>query len=108
MSRATFCASKTIFRVVLPKSSFQASQRQASSYEDRRVVITGLGGVTPLGVNIPTSWQGLVDGHCAIRRIEEEAGEDEAQFLPIYKALPSKIAARYLFLCLRCGGNVFG
>ena len=64
------------------------------SYESRRVVVTGLGGVTPLGVDIPTSWRGLVDGRCGIRRIDEDVDDDEKQFLPIYLSLPSKVAAR--------------
>ena len=32
----------------------------------RRVVITGLGCITPLGNNIETMWNGLVNGVCAI------------------------------------------
>jgi 3-oxoacyl-[acyl-carrier-protein] synthase II len=69
-------------------------QRSASTYEERRVVVTGLGGVTPLGVNIPTAWQGLIDGKCAIKNIEENMDKAEKEFLPIYNSLPSKIAAR--------------
>ena len=67
---------------------------QKSSYESRRVVVTGLGGVTPLGVDIPTSWRGLVDGRCGIRRVDVDVDDDEKQFLPIYLSLPSKVAAR--------------
>ena len=36
----------------------------------RRVAVTGVGLVTPLGVNAPSSWQGLVEGRSAIRRLE--------------------------------------
>ncbi len=31
----------------------------------RRVVITGLGAVTPLADDVPTSWERLIDGRCA-------------------------------------------
>ncbi len=35
----------------------------------RRVVITGLGIVSPLGMGLEKSWNGLVDGRCGIRGI---------------------------------------
>ncbi len=36
----------------------------------RRVAVTGVGLVTPLGVDAPTSWRGLAEGRSAIRRLE--------------------------------------
>ena len=41
----------------------------ASDYSERRVVITGLGAVTPLGNDVETLWQGLLAGQCGIDRI---------------------------------------
>ncbi len=35
----------------------------------RRVVVTGLGAVTPLGADVPSLWEGLVAGRSGIRRI---------------------------------------
>jgi len=35
----------------------------------QRVVITGLGAVTPVGNDVPTMWQSLVAGRCGIRAI---------------------------------------
>ena len=32
----------------------------------KRVVITGLGLVTPLGLNVPSTWQAIVNGDCGI------------------------------------------
>ena len=31
----------------------------------RRVVITGMGAITPLGLNVEEYWQGLKEGHTA-------------------------------------------
>ena len=41
----------------------------ANHYSDRRVVITGLGVVTPLGHDLNTFWQNLVTGQCGIDKI---------------------------------------
>jgi 3-oxoacyl-[acyl-carrier-protein] synthase II len=38
--------------------------------KDRRVVITGLGAVTPLAIDLATSWENLKKGLSGIRRIE--------------------------------------
>ncbi len=48
----------------------------------RRVVVTGLGLVTPLGVGVQIAWQRLLAGHSGVRRIESVNVDD----------LPSKIA----------------
>ncbi|MBC8095579.1 MAG: beta-ketoacyl-ACP synthase II [Akkermansiaceae bacterium] len=41
----------------------------ASNWTDRRVVITGLGLVTPIGNEIDTFWNNLVTGQCGIDKI---------------------------------------
>jgi len=41
----------------------------ASNHSDRRVVITGLGAVTPLGIDVETTWKNLLAGQCGIDRI---------------------------------------
>jgi len=41
----------------------------ASNHSERRVVITGLGAVTPLGNDVKTAWENLLAGQCGIDRI---------------------------------------
>jgi 3-oxoacyl-[acyl-carrier-protein] synthase II len=41
----------------------------ASNWIDRRVVITGLGAVTPLGNDVATLWANLLAGKCGVERI---------------------------------------
>jgi len=41
----------------------------ANNYTDRRVVVTGLGVVTPLGHDLNTFWQNLITGQCGIDKI---------------------------------------
>jgi 3-oxoacyl-[acyl-carrier-protein] synthase II len=41
----------------------------ASNWQERRVVVTGLGVVTPLGNDLATFWRRLIAGECGIDRI---------------------------------------
>jgi len=49
-----------------------------------RVVVTGLGLVTPLGCGVQNSWNALISGKCGIQRLESSE----------YDKIPSKVAAR--------------
>ena len=48
----------------------------------RRVVVTGMGAVTPLGSGVDISWRRLIEGESGIRRIDRFDVDD----------LPAKIA----------------
>ncbi|KAE8147211.1 thiolase-like protein [Aspergillus avenaceus] len=51
----------------------------------RRVVVTGLGAVTPLGVGIRRTWKRLLDGHCGIVNVNHRDSR--------FTDLPCQIAA---------------
>ena len=62
----------------------------------RRVVVTGLGMVTPLGTSAKESWSALVQGRTGVRTWragEEDAADDEAR-RRLQSALPVRIAAQ--------------
>ncbi|TID14683.1 ketoacyl synthase domain-containing protein [Venturia nashicola] len=50
----------------------------------RRVVVTGLGAVTPLGIGVRRSWNRLIEGHGGIRSLGNDGRFDD---------LPSRVAA---------------
>ena len=56
---------------------------------NRRVVVTGLGTVNPLGLSVDTSWKRLVEGEIGIDRIPlfEEAG------LPVHIGAKVKVGS---------------
>ncbi len=43
--------------------------RTAGLMQRKRVVITGMGAITPLGLDVETSWRGLVEGRSGVTRI---------------------------------------
>src|SRR5437016_2298084 len=49
----------------------------------RRIVITGMGAVSPLGANVATSWSRLLAGRSGIRRLPDDVVGD----------LPAKLGA---------------
>lgn len=50
----------------------------------RRVVVTGIGVVSPIGCDIPTAWNNILNGNCGIKSLDG----------PQYESLPCKIAAK--------------
>ncbi|ESW16410.1 hypothetical protein PHAVU_007G154300 [Phaseolus vulgaris] len=63
----------------------------------RRVVVTGLGMVTPLGCGVGTTWKRLIDGECGVKALSLEDLKmnsfDKETQLSTFDQLPSKVAA---------------
>ncbi|MFC9805491.1 beta-ketoacyl-[acyl-carrier-protein] synthase family protein [Streptomyces griseoaurantiacus] len=88
-------------------------RRSAGTVVPRRVVVTGLGAITPLGLGVPALWQGLLDGRCGIGELEGEefaglpvrtAGTvplDPATLLPRTRARRMNRAAQFAVLAAR-------
>ena len=79
----------------------------------RRVVITGLGAVSPLGMNVDEMWSGLVEGRCGIDRIKAfdpvgftcklggEVGDFKIRnFVPKYHRKATKLMCRDIELSI--------
>ncbi|XP_014223106.1 3-oxoacyl-[acyl-carrier-protein] synthase, mitochondrial [Trichogramma pretiosum] len=70
-------------------NSFRSNQRRISSKcinrtkKDRRVVVTGMGVVSPLGIGVQNAWNQLLNGACGIVELKS----------PDYEKLPCRIAA---------------
>lgn len=52
----------------------------------KRIVITGMGAVTPIGIGVESYWQGLIDGKCGI----DEITQIDTEKLPIKRAAEVK------------------
>lgn len=61
----------------------------------KRVVVTGLGATTPLGGDVPTTWQALLDGKSGARSLTEEWAVDASvQFAARVAVEPSEVMER--------------
>ena len=65
--------------------------------EYRRVVITGLGAVTPLGPDVETSWRRLIAGEGACAPITAWNKGDPAKFVTVLKAYQNDGRAKSAF-----------
>ncbi|XP_055712761.1 3-oxoacyl-[acyl-carrier-protein] synthase, mitochondrial [Phlebotomus papatasi] len=62
-----------------PVRHFSAFKR-----ENRRVVVTGVGCVSPVGVSVETAWKNILSGHCGVVKLTDSA----------FDKLPCRVAAQ--------------
>ncbi|XP_011039363.1 PREDICTED: 3-oxoacyl-[acyl-carrier-protein] synthase, mitochondrial isoform X2 [Populus euphratica] len=100
-------ASSSRWRRLLSSSPlcYQLTRRHLSSsfgppppVTPRRVVVTGIGMVTPLGCGVQTTWKRLIEGECGVRAITLEDLKMNSSFdretqLYTFDQLTSKVAA---------------
>lgn len=66
-------------------SNYQSSGNESDQYEPRRrVVVTGVGVVSPIGCDTATAWNNILNGYCGIKSLDSQQ----------YESLPCKIAAK--------------
>ncbi|AWT47105.1 beta-ketoacyl-[acyl-carrier-protein] synthase family protein [Streptomyces actuosus] len=61
-----------------------AQSKEAHVTRNGRVLVTGVGAMTPLGADAPSTWAGLLDGKSGVRLLEEDWAAD----LPVHVAAP--------------------
>ncbi|MGF1236783.1 MULTISPECIES: beta-ketoacyl-[acyl-carrier-protein] synthase family protein [unclassified Streptomyces] len=95
-------------------------RREPAAVVPRRVVVTGLGAVTPLGAGVDQLWQGLLEGRHGIRELtDEEFAElpvrtagvvpvDPAELLPRAAARRMNRSAQFAVLAAREAWNDAG
>jgi 3-oxoacyl-[acyl-carrier-protein] synthase II len=67
----------------------------------RRVVVTGLGLVTPLGIGVQQTWSRLIAGECGVVSLKDLPSPNG---LPGFETLPSQVGA----IVKREGGQALG
>lgn len=67
----------------------------------RRVVVTGLGLVTPLGIGVEQSWSRLIASECGVVSLKDLPSPNG---LPGFETLPSQVGA----IVKRTGGKELG
>ena len=86
--------SRIYMTITVRKFVFREIHSHVESFASRRVVVTGLGTVTPLGTNTNSAFDRLLKGHSSSKSIAEECNEEDEKFKDIYSRLSSQVACR--------------
>lgn len=77
-------ATKTTFKYLQVQSIRECTTTPQSNTKRRRVVVTGIGIVSPVGCTVESAWKNILNGFCGIKKLHD----------PKYDSLPCKIAAK--------------
>lgn len=81
------CLYKTLKQFLHKRKIHQCLTNFQSNVEKntrRRIVVTGMGVVSPIGCSTKTAWANILNGYCGIKSLND----------PVYKSLPCTIAAK--------------
>lgn len=75
---------KTTLKYLQAQSIRECTTISRKNTERRRVVVTGIGLVSPVGCTVESAWKCILNGFCGVKRLHD----------PAYDSLPCKIAAK--------------
>ena len=73
---------------------FRHVHSSKDTFESKRVVVTGIGTVTPLGTDAHLSFDKLLKKQSCSRHVLEDMNEEDEKFKGIYSRLSSQVVAR--------------
>ena len=73
---------------------FRQIHSKNDTFESRRVVVTGMGAVTPLGTDVHLSFDQLLNKQSCSKHILEDMNEEDQKYKDIYSRLSSQVATR--------------
>lgn len=77
-------ATKTTIKYLQLQSIRKCTSVTQANTQRRRVVVTGIGLVSPVGCTVESAWKNILNGYCGVKKLND----------PKYDSLPCKIAAK--------------
>lgn len=84
LPRLNSTSTKCIHHRYAAQIQYNSSAFNSTVPSKRRVVITGMGVVSPVGCNVKTAWTNILDGYCGVSKLSDHQ----------YAKLPCRVAAQ--------------